>query len=353
MAKVKSEIDIKAIVKNLKPKVSDRVLKNHQSVYNVCFKNFKNDDFINKPDEIKKFYEERYKNIKSRKSNYYILKTICIAMDKKDVANKLDEYAKAINKILEDEKKAILTKIDKEDKPKEVNDKKIDPWEEIFKDLKSTYLNLKKEALDLYDPNKSSYTFQQLKKIRNWAIASFYIGCFIEDDLYSVRNPPRRNEIRLIRLSGYLNPKSPVKNYLIKPLKNLYYFSHLLYNEYKQSAFKIHGSQSLKVCKEITHSVTIYLKTHQKFLIGKYLFPNYMYAPNAKVMYQPYDSAAWSKLLKRIIGHSCNDCRKAFVTKAYKTVMPQDNSIKQLAYRMGHSFATAMEHYNKIPKNIK
>ena len=351
MAKMKSEIDIQAIVKVIKPKVSDRVLKNHNSVYNVCFKNFKNDDFINKPEEIKKFYEERYKNIKSRKSNYYILKTICIAMGKKDVANKLDEYAKAINKILEDEKKATLEKIDKKEKPKIKQIKETDPWEELFQSLKTTFLNMKKEALELYDPKKSSYTFKELKIIRNWAIASFYLGCFTEDDLYRVRNPPRRNEIRSMRIMSKVGPKSAAKNYLIKPIKNLDYFSTIIYNEYKESALNIHGQQHLKVCKEIREAVAVYLKTHQHFLKrGKLLFPANMYKLNE--FYQPYNSEAWSKLLKRIIGHSCNDCRKAFVTKAYKTLMPRDNSVRQLAYRMGHSFATAMEHYNKIPKNI-
>lgn len=342
-----SKIDIIEKVKALKPTVSQRVLRNHRSVYNVCFKKFKNDDFIFKPEEVKTFYEEKYTNIKSRKSNYYILKTIAISLGKKDMSNKYDTYAKQINKILEDEKKKMLEKIDKPTpvKPEE------DEWELKFQNIKTTYLNMKKETIALFKQNKKSHTIEELKKFRNFAIASFYCSCFLEDDLYSAKNPPRRNEIRNIivgRSMKIVSKGNYDKNKLLRPVSNIPYFKQIVYADYKKSAQKIHGIQRLPVCNEINVALKMYLKTH-KGLINYRLFVQNVYYKKGQSIYQ---SEAWSKLLKRLLGYSCNEIRKTFVSKAYKTIIPQSNAIKQLAYRMGHSFHTAMEHYNKIPKVI-
>jgi hypothetical protein len=345
-----SKIDIYKKVKELKPTVSERVLRNHRSVYNVCFKHFKNDDFINKPEEVKKFYLKKYKNIKSRKSNFYILKTVAISLDKKDIANKFDGYAKEINKFLENEKKKMLEKIDK---PAPVVKPEDDEWDLKFKEIKNCYLKIKKEAQDLFKENKKAHTIEELKKFRNYAIASFYCACFCEDDLYCAKNPPRRNEIRNIIVGNSMKIVSKgifKNNIILRPVSNIPIFKTVAYGDYKKSAHKIHGLQRIPICKDISNAIFIYLKTHKGLITDK-LFVKNLYFKNKEPVI--FNSEAWSKLLKRLLGYSCNEIRKTFVTRTYKTIMPQNNAIKQLAYRMGHSFQTAIEHYNKIPKVLK
>ena len=343
-----SKIDIIETVKTLKPSVSQRVLRNHKSVYNVCYKHFKNDDFINKPEDVKKFYEEKYKNIKSRKSNYYILKTIAIALDKKELSIKYDSYAKLINKILEDEKKKTLEQIDKP--PVKIVEK--DEWDIKFDNIKNKYIEAKKEILKLFKKDKTAYTIKELQKFRDFTILAFYCSCFIEKDLYYSKNPPRRNEIRRITIGKsmkYKVNKSNIDfNILLRPVSNIPYFKTIIYGDYKKSAMKTHGVQFLKISDEINEALYMYLKSHKNILTTKLFLQNiYTNQPN-----QIYSSEAWSKLLKRLIGYSCNDIRKSYITKTYKKLMPKNNAIKQMAYRMGHSFHTAIEHYNKIPKVI-
>jgi hypothetical protein len=348
-----SKINIIEKVKAIKPTVSNRVLCNHKSVYNICFKHFKNDSFLENTEAIKQFFETRYKNIKSRKSNYYILKTICIALGKNKEADLIDSYAKEINKILEKEKKKMLESIDIPKKPNQVHDM----YDLIYEDIKNRYIKAKKEVYDFYDDKKISYTLDQLKKIRNLLIFSIYCSCYCDEDKYSSINPPRRNEIRLLHIYPYKlltrQAKLHNRNYIMKPIKNANIFTGIKYCCYKQTAKKCHGIQTLKISKEINKILNMYLKTHTKLLKGiDMLFPKAIYEGN-RLNIQLYTPESWSKLLSRIIGYGCNDIRKAFVTKTYKTLMPSNNSVKQLAYRMGHTFSTAMEHYNKIPKNIK
>ncbi len=351
-----SKINIIEKVKILKPTVSQRVLRNHKSVYNVCFKHFKNDDFINNTKDIKTFFESRYTNIKSRKSNYYILKTICLSLDKKDKAEEIDCFCKDINKIMEEEKKKMLESIDKEEPVKPVPVIEEDEWEVKFQDIKQKYLNKKAEVSKFYQTDKKSYTIAQLKKIRDLLIMSFYCSCYLEDDLYTAPNPPRRNEIRFMYLhTGEIrNQTGHNYNFIIKPISNLDYYHKITYTKYKESAKIHHGVQNIKLCEEIKEVLRMYLKTH-KNIIDKsepLLFMKNMYVCDIKNRYK-YSTEAWSKLLKNITGYTCNEIRKTFVSKTYKKLMPRTNAIQQLAYRMGHNVKTALEHYNKIPKKVK
>jgi len=347
-----SKINIIEKVKILKPTVSQRVLRNHKSVYNVCFKHFKNDDFINNTKDIKTFFESRYTNIKSRKSNYYILKTICLSLDKKDKAEEIDKFCKEINKVLEQEKKKMLESIDKEEPVKPVPAIEEDEWEMKFQDIKQKYISKKAEVSKFYQTDKKSYTIGQLKKIRDLMIMTFYCSCYCEEDLYTAPNPPRRNEIRLMRLHSGFVPQSVKHDYnlIIKPITNMDYYHRILYCNYKQSAKKCYGAQSVLLSLELKQVLRMYLNTHKKIIKNKMLFHHGMYDCSDK---KQYTTESWSKLLKRITGYTCNEIRKTFVSKTYKKLMPRNNAIHQLAYRMGHNVKTALEHYNKIPKKVK
>jgi DNA-binding transcriptional regulator GbsR (MarR family) len=347
-----SKIDIIEKVKVLKPTVSIRVLRNHKSVYNVCYKHFKNDDFINNTNDIKTFFESRYENIKSRKANYYILKTICLSLDKKDKAEEIDKFCKEINKTLEQEKKKMLESIDKEEPKKPVPAIEEDEWEVKFQDIKQKYLNLKSEVSKFYQDDKENYTIGQLKKLRNLLIMSIYCSCYCEEDLYTAPNPPRRNEIRLLRLHSGPVPQTynHAYNLVVRPVKNMNYYHNILYCNYKQKAKQCYGAQSILLSEELKKVLRMYLNTHKNIIKNRMMFcQGYYDCCDIK----HYTTESWSKLLKRITGYTCNEIRKAFVSKTYKKLMPRNNAIQQLAYRMGHNVKTAIEHYNKIPKNIK
>ena len=55
---MKTVIDL---IKKLRPNIKDKTLKNYVSSYNVCFKYFKDSDYLTKPKDVIKFYKENSK----------------------------------------------------------------------------------------------------------------------------------------------------------------------------------------------------------------------------------------------------------------------------------------------------
>lgn len=339
-------------IKNIKPTISDKTLKNYLASYNVCRKHFEDISYYENPEEVLKFYTTRYINIKSRKTNLHAQALICKAQNKPKLAKSFEKYAKQIEMKLKNDKKKLIEKI---------IDKNIDPIKLIVEDkslssfntIKDIFKKHEQKVLTFYNKTKTTYTIKQLKDIQQYAIMALYCNSFFEKELFKSKNPPRRLEYRYMKfVEGRVNKTTLNKdfNYLIKPQKKLNKY-RLLFNVYKANAFKVHGQQQFLCGSKLEKILTIYLKTHNSMLLNNnLLFPQNMYNSKDDKVYNDFQ---WSKMVKKYFGVSVNQIRKAFVTETYSSPkLPQTIILERLAYKMGHTFKTAMTDYRKVEKKI-
>jgi hypothetical protein len=321
-------MNIVEAIKKIKPFLKEKTLKNYQTSFNVCKKHFNKNMYYKNPEEVLIFYETKYKNILSRKTNLHAQALICKAFKDFENEKKYIKYAKDIeNKLKLEKKKLLESNEEKPEKPKE---------------------NKKEIIIEDFEIIKNKFS-DQLKEIQKLAIMSLYSTCFFSDNLYNVTNPPRRLEYRFLKLiNGKIPKKNNEFNFLIKKNNKK---MHLMFNKYKANAFKIHGIQKLSCNDKLINILDIYLKTHNKLLEKNGLiFPQNLY--NNKPQ-QVYNDFQWSKLIKKYFELNVNKIRKAFVTRAYSSPkLPETIILEKLAYKMGHSLKTALTEYRNTTKKI-
>ena len=343
-------MNIVEAIKNIKPFLKEKTLKNYQTSFNVCKKHFNKNMYYKNPDQVLKFYETKYKNILSRKTNLHAQALICKAFKDFENEKKYIKYAKDIENKLKSEKKKKLESNQEKPIEKKPEENKKEIIIDDFEIIKNKFSDQEKKVYEFYKEDKKEYTIKQLKEIQKLAIMSLYSTCFFSDNLYNVTNPPRRLEYRFLKLiNGKIPKKNNEFNFLVKNNNNKKI--HLMFNKYKANAFKIHGIQKLSCNDKLINILDIYLKTHNK-LIEKngLIFPQNLY--NNKPQ-QVYNDFQWSKLIKKYFDLNVNKIRKAFVTRAYSSPkLPETIILEKLAYKMGHSLKTALTEYRKTTKKI-
>jgi len=341
------------LIKKLRPNIKDKTLKNYVSSYNVCFKYFKDSDYLTKPKDVIKFYKERYPKITTRKTNLHAQALLSRAYNHLGSEKIFLKEAKKIEDSLKKEKEKLLEEAMKN--PPEPIDNSVASSKEIlnFDLVKQLFSEQEQLVNKFYNDKKKTFTIKELKEISKLAIMALNASSFFEADLYKAKNPPRRLEYRFLKFhEGRLLKKNnnPDTNYLHKPNKklNIYKF---IFNKYKAKAFSSHGVQKLTINSKLYKILKMYLRTHNKlFIENGLMFAQNMYNTNEQKL---YDDSQWSKKIKSYFTISQNDIRKAFITKTYsQPTLPPTIVLKALAKKMGHSLNTALSEYRKTPKII-
>ena len=92
----------------------------------------------------------------------------------------------------------------------------------------------------------------------------------------------------------------------------------------------------------------MYINTHKNIRKSDILFPQNLYNQKDEKIYESYQL---SRIIKKYFGYNIDDIRHAFVSQAYKTpYIPDTKILEGLAYRMAHSFKTAMSNYRQYSK---
>jgi len=343
-------------IKKLRPNIKDKTLKNYVSSYNVCFKYFKDSDYLTKPKDVIKFYKERYPKITTRKTNLHAQALLSRAYNHLGSEKIFLKEAKKIEESLKKEKEKLLVEAINlpHDPPDHI--KYIESPNKVISNfdlVKQLFSEQEQLVNKFYNDKKKTFTIKELKEISKLAIMALNASSFFEADLYKAQNPPRRLEYRFLKFhEGRLLKKNnnPDTNYLHKPNKkiNIYKF---IFNKYKAKAFSSHGVQKLTINSKLYKILKMYLRTHNKlFIENGLLFPQNMYNTNEQKL---YDDSQWSKKIKSYFTISQNDIRKAFITKTYsQPTLPPTIVLKALASKMGHSLNTALSEYRKTPKQI-
>ncbi len=325
-----------------KPDLSDITIKNYIPFYNIGVKHFNNPMFFKNINQTEQFIIKKYNKLNVRLTRYDAWITILLAFEEDNLAGIVkSRKMKIVNKLKSDRKKSIELSINRPEQPKK-------DYLKIFDEVKKKLINQAELVMDFFETDDTGYTLIELKQINKLAVMSLIANSFLQpkDQYLNALNPPRRLDYRFLKYKIGRNLSNKF-NYLNKKNPKIGFYT-LIYNVYKRQAKKNLGQQRLIVDKDLLKILMMYIKTHRNIRKSDILFPQNLYNEKPEKIYESYQM---SRIIKKYFGYTIDDIRHAYISKAYQTdFIPDHKILEGLAYKMAHTFKTALINYRQFSK---
>lgn len=316
-------MDLKKVLKSVKPNISDSSLKayigNLKNLHKMIKGNtdIQNIDFIRDMDVVMNALKGK---VDSTIKNYVTPIVVLLKSDEEANKSLIDKYSERMRNLQD----KIMSQYEENEK----SQKQEQNWIE-YSQVLDLLKKLKKEATPLLKKDKSVLTRKQLQKIQDYLLVSLYSGKYF---------PPIRNDYANMEIIEEGEKMDPDKNYLVIMKNNKLKF---VYNDFKTKKSK--GEQELIIkSEELQNLILNWLdKTDGEYLLI-----------HTKTN-EPMTANSITKNLNRIFMNefgkkiSSSMLRAIYISEKYDGKLTVKQK-KDLAEQMQHSLNTAQTVYNKM-----